>query len=70
LAIEFWNQGSTVICVDIDEDSNQFTARTINTRVSTSALEFPVELIIIQLFSEFFVAVEPKDLSRLNPVIT
>lgn len=32
LAIEFWEKGSTVICVDIDEESNQFTARTINTR--------------------------------------
>lgn len=30
LALEFWEQGSTVLCVDIDEEGNQFTVRTIN----------------------------------------
>ncbi|KDR12386.1 epidermal retinol dehydrogenase 2-like [Zootermopsis nevadensis] len=32
LALEFWEQGGTVICVDIDEESNEFTAKAINTR--------------------------------------
>lgn len=30
LALEFWEQGCTVICVDIDEEGNQVTVRTIN----------------------------------------
>ncbi|GFG40857.1 hypothetical protein Cfor_05356 [Coptotermes formosanus] len=30
LALEFWEHGSTVLCVDIDEEGNHVTARTIN----------------------------------------
>ena len=37
LALEFWEQGSTVLCVDIDEEGNQFTVRTINAMVSRAA---------------------------------
>ena len=35
LALEFWRQGSTVLCVDIDEEGNEVTVRTINAMVST-----------------------------------
>lgn len=30
LALEFWEHGSTVLCVDIDEEGNHVTVRTIN----------------------------------------
>ena len=37
LALQFWEQGSTVICVDMDEEGNQVTVRTINAMVGTAA---------------------------------
>jgi NAD(P)-dependent dehydrogenase (short-subunit alcohol dehydrogenase family) len=37
LALEFWEHGSTVLCVDIDEEGNHVTVRTINAMVSTAA---------------------------------